>query len=104
MIEKKRIEITLKTRQVFLIRRAPECDRPLCAECVEGSQMITPKEAAALSETSTRAIYRLIEGGGLHFIETDSGSVLVCSNSLQVDRSRSEFKLQLAGVEEQPEG
>jgi hypothetical protein len=44
--------------------------------------MVTPDEAAALSEMSTRAIYRLIEGGRLHFIEIESGSVLVCLNSI----------------------
>jgi excisionase family DNA binding protein len=44
--------------------------------------MVTPEDAARLLGTSPRAIYRLVESGGLHFIEIDSGGLLVCVNSL----------------------
>jgi len=44
--------------------------------------MIMPNEAAVLSDTSSRAIYRLIEDGGLHFVETRDGDLLICLNSL----------------------
>jgi excisionase family DNA binding protein len=43
--------------------------------------MITPNEAAAVMNVSSRTIYRWIEGGGLHFTE-ESGTLLVCMASL----------------------
>ncbi len=44
--------------------------------------MFTPEEAAALAGINTRALYRLIEVGGLHFVETPAGSLLVCLSLL----------------------
>ena len=44
--------------------------------------MVTPDEAAALTETSARAIFRRVESGELHFVETDKGALLVCRNLL----------------------
>ena len=82
MVVRKRIEISLKTRQTLVIRSPRGGREYWCSECVEPSRMVTPDEAAVLSETSAREIYRLIENGGLHFIETDYGLVLVCFNSL----------------------
>ena len=44
--------------------------------------MITPDEAAALCEVSTRTIYRWLESGGIHFSETASEGLLICLSSL----------------------
>jgi excisionase family DNA binding protein len=44
--------------------------------------MITVEEAASLAHVSSRTIYRWIEGGELHFIETPAGRVLICFDSL----------------------
>jgi excisionase family DNA binding protein len=43
--------------------------------------MLTPDEVAVMSGISTRAIYRLVEEGRIHFTETEDGSVLVCVSS-----------------------
>jgi hypothetical protein len=43
--------------------------------------MVTPEHAARLLGTAPREIYRLVESGGLHFIEIDSGGLLICVNS-----------------------
>jgi excisionase family DNA binding protein len=45
--------------------------------------MLTAEEAAAVSSLSTRAIYRLIEAGRLHFAEPPGSPLLVCFNSLR---------------------
>lgn len=82
MRSRKRTEITLKTRQILVVRSPSSKPTFWCSECVEPSQMITPNEAAVLSDTGTRAIYRLIEDGGLHFVETRDGALLICLNSL----------------------
>jgi excisionase family DNA binding protein len=44
--------------------------------------MATPEEAAAIAGVSTRAIYRWIEAGELHFLEGPERNLLVCSTSL----------------------
>lgn len=44
--------------------------------------MITPDEAAALCEVSTRTIYRWLESGTIHFSETASEGLLICLSSL----------------------
>jgi RNA polymerase sigma factor (sigma-70 family) len=44
--------------------------------------MFTPEEAAAAAGINTRELYRLIEEGLLHFIETPGGTLLVCLSQL----------------------
>jgi excisionase family DNA binding protein len=44
--------------------------------------MITPDEAAALCEVSTRTIYQWLESGELHFTETASEGLFICLSSL----------------------
>jgi predicted site-specific integrase-resolvase len=44
--------------------------------------MLTPDEGAAIANVSTRAIYRWIEAGKLHFFEIPEGPLLICSTSL----------------------
>jgi hypothetical protein len=45
--------------------------------------MLTPEEISMLSATSARALYRRVEEGKLHFIETEGGLLFVCLASLQ---------------------
>ncbi|MCA1640778.1 MAG: hypothetical protein LC785_02095 [Acidobacteria bacterium] len=53
-----------------------------CPACGEQTNMITTEIAAVLSNVDTRAIYRRIETGTIHFTETPKGIALVCLNSL----------------------
>ena len=50
---------------------------PLCKSLVE---MATPQVAAALTRLTEREIYRRVEAGAAHFIETDR--LLICTRSL----------------------
>ena len=45
--------------------------------------MITPDEAAQISQVSTRTIYRWIEAQKVHFAETEKGFSLICLQSLE---------------------
>lgn len=58
--------------------------------------MVTAQTAAVLYDTSLRAIYRLVEEGKIHFIETDSKVIFVCPNSahsiLPIDLDWADFK------------
>jgi len=44
--------------------------------------MITADEAAALRGVSTRVIYRCLEDGAIHFIETSKGQLFICLKTL----------------------
>jgi hypothetical protein len=44
--------------------------------------MLTPEEAAAFAQSTARHIYRRVEAGELHSIETNDGALRVCVNSL----------------------
>jgi len=47
--------------------------------------MLTPGEAATLTHSTVRHIFRRVEAGELHFLETESGELLVCPNSLAIE-------------------
>lgn len=72
----------VETQEVWIIRRRRPQPAPLCAECADPSEMLTPEAAASLSGLSLRAIYRLVEAGCVHFAETTKGWVLICPDSL----------------------
>jgi len=52
--------------------------------------MVTIDQATTLVRSSSREIFREIEAGMLHFIETTEGSVLVCFNSLNASNLKPE--------------
>lgn len=52
-----------------------------CSECSAETTMFSPEEFARIHGTVPRMVYRRIEGGSLHFIETQTGALLICKNS-----------------------
>ena len=69
-------------RQVVIINRPFVSPQKRCDRCTEPSGMITPDEAAALCDVSTRTIYRWLESGVIHFSETATEGLLICLSSL----------------------
>ena len=67
--------------QVFIINRPGVSEQKNCSSCTD-SGLITPDEAAALSGVSTRVIYRRLEDGDIHFIETARGELYICVKTL----------------------
>jgi hypothetical protein len=81
---KTKTEIIVATRQQITIRGRSRRDA-WCERCGAQVQMLAPVEVAALLQTTARAIFRGVEAGELHFLETADGGLLVCSNSLKHD-------------------
>lgn len=79
---KKRTLITVETDRIVLINGLPSSPLTWCAACAAEVRMVTVDEAAAVARTSSRMIYRLVEDGQLHFMETPEGRLFVCLNSL----------------------
>lgn len=70
------VEIFQRTTVRSRKSRVAWCDR-----CTAEAVMLAPDEAAALLQTTAREIFRLTEAGEIHFLETESGALLVCRNS-----------------------
>jgi len=66
---------------VVIINRPFIAPQTRCVRCAKPSGMITPEEAAALCDVSTREVYRWLETGTIHFSET-TGVLLICLTSL----------------------
>lgn len=78
MTQKTEIEFEL-SETVAYTRRSERVEThcPLCERVVE---MATPQIAAILVQSNEREIFRRVEAGDVHFVETNR--VLVCLNSL----------------------
>jgi hypothetical protein len=88
MKTKKRLEIVLEKHETTTIsfnrnRRA----KTFCPACGSNELHITVAEAAALFSTTAREIFRLIEAGKIHYLETETGALLICGNSKLPDAS-----------------
>ena len=78
---KQKTEIEIELNETVAYSRRSERFEAFCPECKSLVEMAAPPVAAILSQTTEREIYRLVETGKLHFVETDR--VLVCLQSLK---------------------
>lgn len=82
MGKKRRIEFTLETEEVMVIRKRGKPLVAWCGECNRQARMVTVDEAAAVAGASWREIFRRVEAGRLHFTETPERGLRICLNSL----------------------
>ena len=75
-------EIIAETHRILTIKRGSRYRLGWCEECGSEVRMVTADEAAIVAGLGSRAIYQLIEGRTLHFLETPDRVVFVCLNSL----------------------
>jgi hypothetical protein len=76
---KQKTEIEIELKETVAYSRRSERFETFCPECKTLVEMAAPPVAAVLTQTTEREIYRLVETGKVHFIETDR--VLICLNS-----------------------
>jgi hypothetical protein len=89
---KKRTEISIEIDELVVVSAARTVvPRPPCPVCA-GSAMVTPEAAAALARVTVRSIYARVEAGGVHFLETPDGLLLLCANSLGQRKPFGELK------------
>jgi hypothetical protein len=82
MKTKRRTEILKETREVTIIRFR-QSRTEFCAFCQAEVWMLPSEAAAAFMQSTSRHIFRWIEAGKLHSMETGDGRMLVCRNSLE---------------------
>ena len=90
MKKRKRTEIRFEVEQTLVVRQRRAPIVVWCEWCREQVTMIRPEDATATAGLTPRAIYRLVEAGRLHFIETADGSLLICLNSIRQEAVWSE--------------
>ena len=79
MKQKTEIEFDLSETITYVDRR--EKVEAHCSNCATKVEMVAPPVAAVIARITEREIYRMLETGKVHFIETDR--VFICLNSLR---------------------
>lgn len=80
--KKQRTVITAETVQFTVIQPGRSTGFSWCELCAAPVWMLTADAAAVLKQTTLREIFRRLEAGELHFVETGVGELLICSASL----------------------
>ena len=88
-MKQRKIEIVIRTRERVIIKSNLPARQFFCAFCGAETMVIPPERAAAVFNLSAREIYRRVENGAGHFIETDNGLTLVCSASFSTDEPKT---------------
>ncbi|PYS89772.1 MAG: hypothetical protein DMF64_16870 [Acidobacteria bacterium] len=83
MRRKKRTEVFIETEVEIEVKRRTRRLAPVwCEACGAAVEMVPPDVAALVAEVSARTVFGWVEAGRVHFIETTTGALLVCLNSL----------------------
>jgi hypothetical protein len=77
------MEIKFETEE-FVFFKAGRNFTGFCGQCNALVEMLTMETAAVFSGFSELEIFRLMEAGEIHFIETER--VFVCQNSLPISK------------------
>ena len=83
---KTKTEIIVATRQQITIRGRSRRDA-WCEWCGATVGMLLPEHAAVLSNTTPREIYRRVENGEVHFVETREGDLFICCRTIDLDQT-----------------
>lgn len=82
----KKTEIEFELNETVAYSRSGERLEAYCPLCETLVEMATPQIAAILVQSNEREVFRRIETGEIHFVETDR--VLVCLHSLKNDQDK----------------
>ncbi len=70
--------MSFEQREIWKVSRGDDVEPQQCPYCRETSPMIAAEKLARAMCESPRVIYKWIDEGGLHFIETERMQVLIC--------------------------
>lgn len=77
----RKTRISIKTERKFYERQTPSDEPIFCGRCAE--PMISAQMSAHFFGLSSREIYRLVETGEIHFVETAANEIYVCPLSVK---------------------
>jgi hypothetical protein len=84
---RRRTEITIETERLMVLGKHGNyaiSQRPYgwCPACSLHVEYLTTDEAALMTRVNSMSIFRWIQLGLLHYIETEEGLLLICRQSL----------------------
>lgn len=79
--------ITTETHEVWVIRRPKKQASGWCEKCEAMVELLTADEAARLTGSSVRAIFRQLELDQFHFRESVAGEISFCLPSVLATQS-----------------
>ena len=82
MKTRSKTEIIVETHRILTIKNGSRRNLARCEECGKQAPMVTVDEAVTLCRVSSRAVYRWVESGQVHYTESPGGSLLVCPDSI----------------------
>lgn len=77
-----RTECSVEIDDVFVLKRVGRSVEGWCAGCGCTATLVTPEDAATLTGTGARSIYRLVEAGEIHWADGPEHLLLICLSSL----------------------
>ena len=77
----KKIRITIETERLLVLSRRRSFES-WCPSCGSVVQRLTVDEAAAVARVNSLTVYRSVEAGTIHFVQTEAGVPLICAVSL----------------------
>jgi len=95
---KKRTRITVVTRKTVVARAV----RVHCPECGAEVPIVTPESAAGVLQTTPREIHGLLASGDLHAVAEESGTSLICGNSISASTTLPAPEAAATGASETP--
>ena len=88
-----RTRTTVENHETVVIRSSGRLNRVLCPECMESVALVSLDQAVMLSGVSSRAVYRWIEEGRIHFVEMPARGALICPATLLKRVWKEQIKL-----------
>jgi hypothetical protein len=82
-IVKRRIEISVETHEIKIIRIRGGGISGFCRHCGAETSLFSPEEIARFLKIPVIDVSRDIESGKFHLTETDGGTALICGDSLR---------------------
>ena len=80
---KKTTIVTFESRERMSVRKESPRIFAWCEECGADVWMVTPNEAALMAGTDVRGVFRGVEAGTIHFMESEEGGLMICAKSLE---------------------
>jgi len=78
---KQNAEITYEIEETLVLRQGGKIATHFCPRCAEITEMVSPEILSLATGASEREIFRLVEGGIIHFVE--SGRLVICTSCYQ---------------------
>lgn len=77
---KRNSEMLEVIRRRYIVRQPLSDEQKTCTTC--GEPMLTAEKSAGIFGITQRQIFQIIEANAAHYIETESGAVMICLSSV----------------------